>query len=67
METLVEQDIRTSQGSAVAALRQAISDALVDEVDCRLRLPTSQAASIWPLVLELFPIVENLLKFPNET
>lgn len=35
VDVLVERYLETSNGNAVAALRQAISDALQDAVECR--------------------------------
>lgn len=45
VEILVEEYLRTSQGSAIAARRQAISDALVDAVECRQRLEAAERAA----------------------
>ena len=45
VETLVGQYLEKSRGSAVAALRQAISDALVDAIECRQRLEAAERAA----------------------
>lgn len=45
VEVLVEQYLETSKGNAVAALRQAISDALQDAVECRHRLEAAERAA----------------------
>ena len=45
VEILVEQYLEKSQGSAVRALRQAISDALVDAIECRQRLEAAERAA----------------------
>jgi hypothetical protein len=45
VETLVEQYLERSRGNAVAALRQAISDALVDAVECRQKLQVFERAT----------------------
>lgn len=45
VEILVEQYLEKSGGNAVAALRQAISDALVDAVECRQRREAAERAA----------------------
>ncbi|ACK84642.1 hypothetical protein [Methylorubrum extorquens] len=45
VEILVEQYLKNAQGSPVAALRQAISDALVDAMECRQRLEAAERAA----------------------
>lgn len=45
VESLVEQYLERSRGNAVAALRQAISDALVDAVECRQRLEMAERSA----------------------
>jgi hypothetical protein len=46
VEALVEQYyIERSRGNAVMALRQAISDALVDGIESRLRLEAAERAA----------------------
>jgi hypothetical protein len=45
VEALVEQYLEKSRGNAVGALRQAISDALVDAVECRQRLKAAERAA----------------------
>lgn len=52
---LIEQYLRTSQGSAVAALRQAISDALVDAVERRQRLKAAERAASRSFTRQLPP------------
>lgn len=41
-ERLVEQYLQRSQGNALAALRQAISEALVDAVEFRQKLAAAE-------------------------
>lgn len=43
--TLVEQYLERSRGNAVVALRQAVSDALVDAVECRQRIQAAERAA----------------------
>lgn len=45
VEALVEQYLERSRGNAVAALRQAISDALVVAVECRQNLKAAEQAA----------------------
>lgn len=45
VETLVEQYLEKSRGNAVGALRQAISDALVDAVEYRQKLGAAERAA----------------------
>lgn len=45
VETLVEQYLERSRGNALAALRQAVSDALVDTVECRQRIQAAERAA----------------------
>lgn len=45
VEALVEQYIERSRGNAVMALQQAISDALVDGIESRLRLEAVERAA----------------------
>ncbi|MEN3208663.1 hypothetical protein PUR23_01275 [Methylorubrum populi] len=45
VEILVEQYLEKTRGNAAAALRQAISDALVDAVECRQRLEAAKRAA----------------------
>ncbi|QIJ76259.1 hypothetical protein GU700_17695 [Methylobacterium sp. NI91] len=45
VEELVERYLEKSRGNAVAALRLAISDALIDAVECRLKLKASERAA----------------------
>ena len=45
VETLVEQYLERSRGNAVAALRKAISDALVDAVEYRQKLEAAERAA----------------------
>ncbi|MCP1539963.1 hypothetical protein [Methylorubrum extorquens] len=42
VDVLVEQYLETSSSNAVAALRQAISDALQDAVECRQNLEAAE-------------------------
>ncbi|QIJ76177.1 hypothetical protein GU700_17210 [Methylobacterium sp. NI91] len=45
VETLVEQYLERSRGNSVAALRQAVSDALVDAIECRQRIQAAERAA----------------------
>ncbi len=45
VEALVEQYLEKSRGNAVGALRQAISDALVDAVEYRQKLEAAERAA----------------------
>lgn len=45
VEILVDQYLERSRGSAVAALRQAISDALLDAVEYRQKLEAAERAA----------------------
>lgn len=42
---LTEQHLERSRGNALGAFRHAISDALVDAVECRQRLEAAERAS----------------------
>ncbi|PXW57492.1 hypothetical protein [Methylobacterium sp. B4] len=42
VETLVEQYLESSRGNALVALRQAVSDALVDAIECRQKLAAAE-------------------------
>lgn len=45
VEILVERYLEKSRGNAVAALRLAVSEALVDAVECRQRLEAAERAA----------------------
>lgn len=45
VETLVEQYLERLQGIAVAALRQAVADVLMDAVECRQRIQAAERAA----------------------
>lgn len=45
VDVLVDQYLETSSGNAVAALRQAISDALQDSIEYRQKLVAAERAA----------------------
>ena len=55
VEILVEQYLEKSQGSALRALRQAISDALVEAVECRQKLEAAERAASYGFMRQLPP------------
>jgi|UPI000377632E hypothetical protein len=55
VETLAEQYLERSRGNAMMALRLAISDALVDAVECRQRIEAAERAASRGFMRQLPP------------